>query len=379
MKILFEKLFTEQDEITVLKGIHDYITKYGGKDPLNDIDEFFHLINDSLQCEANPTKMKDKIKRMNEKYLKNSIKNRNNGTEPIFKKPYDQRSKLSPPAESSSDDELMPLPKPTTLFEPYDDDTTNSHSEEESDEEDDISSGKAVKTLFKRLFTEQNEITVLDKINDYITKNGDKDHFNDIDGLFLLINDSLQCEANSIKLKDKIKRMKEKYLKNFIKRERMRLSLVLKNYLIKAPYDDDTSDSDLEEEFDDPKPQKPCSYSVAEESSDETSERSHSLASSTTKHVVVVQKLETPTTVVGSKKLKEVVVSKGIHDYIIKNGGKDPLNDIDKFFQVINDSLQQEESDDSKLQKSCSYSEEEEYGDETSDTNSENSIHPPSN
>ncbi|KAM7261865.1 hypothetical protein ACFE04_021257 [Oxalis oulophora] len=64
MKILFEKLFTEQDEITVLKGIHDYITKYGAK--------------------------------------------------------------------SSSDDELMPLPKPTTLFEPYDDDTTNSHSEEES-------------------------------------------------------------------------------------------------------------------------------------------------------------------------------------------------------------------------------------------------------
>ncbi|KAM7262053.1 hypothetical protein ACFE04_021130 [Oxalis oulophora] len=282
---------------------------------------------------------------------------------------HDKRSKLSPPAESSSDDELMPLPKPTTLFEPYDDDTTNSHSEEESgdpkpqkpssnsekknlmtshpsliqknsfihpqpsillmmmryvshlphleDEEDDISSGKAVKILFERLFTEQNEITVLDKINDYITKN--------------------------------------------------------------APYDDDTSDSDLEEEFDDPKPQKPCSYSVAEESSDETSERSHSLASSTTNHVVVVQKLETPTTVVGSKKLKEVVVSKGIHDYIIKNGGKDPLNDIDKFFQVINDSLQQEESDDSKLQKSCSYSEEEEYGDETSDTNSENSIHPPSN
>ncbi|KAM7262283.1 hypothetical protein ACFE04_021360 [Oxalis oulophora] len=134
MKILFEKLFTEQDEITVLKGIHDYITKYGGKDPLNDIDEFFHLINDSLQCEANPTKMKDKIKRMNKKYLKNSIKNRNNGTEPNFKKPYDQRLKLSPPTESSSDDELMPLPKPTTLFEPYDDDTTNSHSEEEYDD-----------------------------------------------------------------------------------------------------------------------------------------------------------------------------------------------------------------------------------------------------
>ncbi|KAM7262342.1 hypothetical protein ACFE04_021419 [Oxalis oulophora] len=271
----------------------------------------------------------------------------------------------------------MPLPKPTTLFEPYDDDTTNSHSEEEYDdpkpqkpssnskkkeshdeppksnseklvhssttkhppdddeiyEEDNISSGKAVKKLFERLFTEQNEITVFDKINDYISKNGGKDHFNDIDGFFLLINNSLQCEANSTKLKDEIKRMKEKYLKNFIKRERMRLSLVLKNYMIKAPYDDGTSDSDLEEEFDDPKSQKPCSYSVAEESSDETSEL--------------------------FTEQDEIIVLEGIHDYIIKNG--------------------EEESNDSKLQKSCSYSEEEEYGDKTSDTNSENSIHPPSN
>ncbi|KAM7254672.1 hypothetical protein ACFE04_019913 [Oxalis oulophora] len=88
-KKLFQRLFTEQDEITILEGINDYMVKNDGKSPLTDIEGFFNLINDSLECQANPTKLKDKIQRLKKKYSKNSIKK---GTECSFKKPHDQIS-----------------------------------------------------------------------------------------------------------------------------------------------------------------------------------------------------------------------------------------------------------------------------------------------
>ncbi|KAM7252010.1 hypothetical protein ACFE04_023893 [Oxalis oulophora] len=37
-KKLFQRLFTEQDEITILEGIHNYIANNDGKNPLNDIE-----------------------------------------------------------------------------------------------------------------------------------------------------------------------------------------------------------------------------------------------------------------------------------------------------------------------------------------------------
>ncbi|KAM7261576.1 hypothetical protein ACFE04_020653 [Oxalis oulophora] len=103
---------------------------------------------------------------------------------------------------------------------------------------------------------------------------------------------------------------------------------------LSEPYDDDTFDTDPKEEFDDSKPQKPCSDSEEEEFDDEKNPFIHSQPSShlmimrfvshlvrmktipfpcipTIKHVVVVvQKLETLAIIAGSKKQEKIVVSK---------------------------------------------------------------------
>ncbi|KAM7273975.1 hypothetical protein ACFE04_028639 [Oxalis oulophora] len=88
-KPLFQRLFTEKDEITLLQGIIDYTASRG--DPFTRIADFYDYIKLSLQCDATEAQLHDKMKRMKKKYI--NISNRKGikaGKEPNFTKHHER-------------------------------------------------------------------------------------------------------------------------------------------------------------------------------------------------------------------------------------------------------------------------------------------------
>jgi hypothetical protein len=91
-KQLFQRLFTEKDEIALLEGLYEY-TINKGTDPFSDIDGFFDSVKDSLDCFASKAQINDKIKRLKRKYMNNSVrKGKKKGDEPSFSRAHDQKS-----------------------------------------------------------------------------------------------------------------------------------------------------------------------------------------------------------------------------------------------------------------------------------------------
>ncbi|XP_047942770.1 probable transcription factor At1g61730 [Salvia hispanica] len=82
---LFQRIWSEGDEIVILKGMIDYLATYK-TDPTQDIDEFHSVIKEDLQADGSRAQLLDKIRRMRKKFER-KIKS---GRERTFSKPHEQ-------------------------------------------------------------------------------------------------------------------------------------------------------------------------------------------------------------------------------------------------------------------------------------------------
>ncbi|KAK4489218.1 hypothetical protein RD792_005013 [Penstemon davidsonii] len=84
-RVLFQRLWSEDDEIVILKGMLDYALKKKSN-PIADPDAFLEFIKKNLHFDGNKTQLLDKVKRLKKKYEKNKGKNRN------FSKPHEKEA-----------------------------------------------------------------------------------------------------------------------------------------------------------------------------------------------------------------------------------------------------------------------------------------------
>ncbi|XP_021891508.1 probable transcription factor At1g61730 [Carica papaya] len=80
-KQLFQRVWSEDDEIVVLKGMLEYMSKKG-TNPVSDMDAFHDFIKKSLHCDFSKSQLMDKIRRLRNKYSKNRK----------FSKPHEQKA-----------------------------------------------------------------------------------------------------------------------------------------------------------------------------------------------------------------------------------------------------------------------------------------------
>lgn len=64
------RLFSEEDELAILKGLADFISKTG-KDPMNDTPAFYSFVKKSLQADANKGQLRRKLRSLKNKYESN--------------------------------------------------------------------------------------------------------------------------------------------------------------------------------------------------------------------------------------------------------------------------------------------------------------------
>ncbi|KAL7000222.1 hypothetical protein U1Q18_001370 [Sarracenia purpurea var. burkii] len=89
-KSAIHRLWSEDDEIVILKGMIDYQSKRG-TDPNADMGAFHEFIKKSLHVEVSKNQLMDKIRRLKIKY-KNNVEKGEKGEEPVFSKPHDHKS-----------------------------------------------------------------------------------------------------------------------------------------------------------------------------------------------------------------------------------------------------------------------------------------------
>ncbi|KAJ8555589.1 hypothetical protein K7X08_013085 [Anisodus acutangulus] len=87
---LFKRLWSEDDEIVILKGMIDYRSKKKA-DPIGDLSAFHEFIKISLQIDVSKTQLQDKIRRLKKKYENNAGKEKK-GKERIFTKPHEGKA-----------------------------------------------------------------------------------------------------------------------------------------------------------------------------------------------------------------------------------------------------------------------------------------------
>ncbi|XP_057745019.1 probable transcription factor At1g11510 [Arachis stenosperma] len=77
-KSLFQRVFSEEDEIGILKGLSKFIEKTG-KEPYKCVDEFYDFMKGSNLIRANVScmQLKDKIRRLKKKFENNLEKEKN--------------------------------------------------------------------------------------------------------------------------------------------------------------------------------------------------------------------------------------------------------------------------------------------------------------
>ncbi|KAL1553480.1 putative transcription factor [Salvia divinorum] len=85
---LFQRLWSEDDEIVLLEGLIEYQTKYK-VDPVAHLDQFHDFIKKSVHVDVTRTQLQDKIRRLKRKY--GNIKSKEkNGKERTFSKCHEQ-------------------------------------------------------------------------------------------------------------------------------------------------------------------------------------------------------------------------------------------------------------------------------------------------
>uniref|UniRef100_A0A7N0U4P4 Glabrous enhancer-binding protein-like DBD domain-containing protein n=1 Tax=Kalanchoe fedtschenkoi TaxID=63787 RepID=A0A7N0U4P4_KALFE len=89
-KQLFQRLFSEDDEIAVLKGMLEFSAKKG-IDPIDDVNGFHDFVKDSIHVDVTSAQLVDKIKRLKKKY-ENNMRRSKTGVDKTFSKPHEQIS-----------------------------------------------------------------------------------------------------------------------------------------------------------------------------------------------------------------------------------------------------------------------------------------------
>ncbi|KAJ9136285.1 hypothetical protein P3X46_033377 [Hevea brasiliensis] len=89
-KQLFQRLWSEDDEIAVLKGIIDFSEKKG-VDPAKDMSSFYDFIKKSLHFDVSLNQLKDKVSRLKKKF-ENHVSKGKMGEDKTFSKAHDQKS-----------------------------------------------------------------------------------------------------------------------------------------------------------------------------------------------------------------------------------------------------------------------------------------------
>ncbi|KAK3024952.1 hypothetical protein RJ639_042759 [Escallonia herrerae] len=89
-KKLFQRLWSEDDEIAVLKGMIEYTAKKGA-DPIADMNGFYDFIKKSLHFDVSKSQLVEKVRRLKKKYENNASKEKK-GKERTFSKAHEQKA-----------------------------------------------------------------------------------------------------------------------------------------------------------------------------------------------------------------------------------------------------------------------------------------------
>lgn len=89
-KQLFQRLWSEDDEIAILKGMIDYKTEKNGENPIMDMGAFHEFIKKSLHVDVTRAQLVDKVRRLKKKYVNNAEKEKD-GKERSFSKSHEQK------------------------------------------------------------------------------------------------------------------------------------------------------------------------------------------------------------------------------------------------------------------------------------------------
>ncbi|XWS27467.1 hypothetical protein CRYUN_Cryun26dG0117500 [Craigia yunnanensis] len=89
-KQLFQRLFSEDDEIAVLKGMLEYFDKKGA-DPCADMNAFYNFVKKSIHTDVTKAQLMDKIRRLRKKFENNAGKGKM-GEDRTFSKPHEQKA-----------------------------------------------------------------------------------------------------------------------------------------------------------------------------------------------------------------------------------------------------------------------------------------------
>ncbi|XP_073048156.1 GLABROUS1 enhancer-binding protein-like [Primulina eburnea] len=89
-KLLFQRLWSEDDEIAILEGMAEYAEKKRS-DPLGDLNAFHDFIKKNLHVDVTRVQLQDKIRRLKKKYENNKRKEKE-GKDKTFPKPHEQKA-----------------------------------------------------------------------------------------------------------------------------------------------------------------------------------------------------------------------------------------------------------------------------------------------
>jgi hypothetical protein len=121
---MFQRLWTDEDEIVILQGFLDYNANRGSSYH-NDTGSFYDQIKSKIQLDFNKSQLVDKLRRLKKKY-RNVLQKFDSGKEFIFKTPHDQATfeishkiwnNVTPIAVGvpvEDDEEISPNPNPNS-------------------------------------------------------------------------------------------------------------------------------------------------------------------------------------------------------------------------------------------------------------------------
>ncbi|KZV53250.1 mediator-associated protein 1 [Dorcoceras hygrometricum] len=89
-KQLFQRLWSEDDEIVILEGMAEYAEKKRS-DPVADLSAFLDFIKKNLHVDVTRVQLQDKIRRLKRKYENNKNKEKE-GKDKTFTKPHEQKA-----------------------------------------------------------------------------------------------------------------------------------------------------------------------------------------------------------------------------------------------------------------------------------------------
>ncbi|KAK8527573.1 hypothetical protein V6N13_085394 [Hibiscus sabdariffa] len=88
-KQLFQRLFSDDDEIAVLKGLLDFLAKKG-VDPFADTHAFHDFVKDSIHADVSKAQLMYKVRRLRKKFENNARRSKD-GEDRTFSKPHEQQ------------------------------------------------------------------------------------------------------------------------------------------------------------------------------------------------------------------------------------------------------------------------------------------------